>query len=60
MCQGSWITACALRSGVLACIDSGMSRFLQVTFTAMPVRNYLLTSTHGSLTADNNDCDAWW
>jgi hypothetical protein len=24
------------------------------------VRNYLLTSSHGSLTADNNDCDAWW
>lgn len=62
VCQGSRITACALHSGMLAwtIVNSSMPRFLQVTFTAMPVRNYLLTSTHGSLTADNNDCDAWW
>lgn len=40
-------------------VCAGDSYNLQVTFTAMPVRNYLLTSTHGSLTADNNDCDAW-
>lgn len=33
---------------------------LQVTFGGLKVRNYLLTTSHGSLAADNNDCDAWW
>jgi hypothetical protein len=62
-CDRSSSTAGAVRSAVLAWALSNSAvppLVLQVTFTAMPVRNYLLTSTHGSLTADNNDCDAWW